>query len=234
MKKLCFVLIAVSFLMIFVSCGKKEEPEAVEPEETATPEPTVQIIDMEAAEPTPSPEPVYYEEPKDDETVMTSYIMSDADMDIALCDELGSKDGISVVSNEFEGQIIYYIIPENDSTDVNKAIGNVIVTMDENCITEARCSVFMNDMGKNKEKFKTVFEFFRDEFPLTAVCNIGETVWNKVKEEVPMDFDDACSKVSTGIIDETKEVEEEEENVLSFGKFSYSTNRDSATFTFKA
>ena len=223
MKKTVIILFCILMVLVMFGCAKKAEPEET-PEPTAEPTATPEIIMIETPVPTATPEP------KKVGNDMKGILISDADVDSVMNDDVGAWDGFSVVTNEEISETVFYVIAEADSEDLDKAVGSVIMTYDENTVSKVVCNVFTDQYKQNPEACKKLFDYFKNDFALSIIGNITEEAWKSVLDEINMDFEEALLSVSEEDQDET--VEQEAAEGVSKGQFTYTVDTNVVSFTY--
>ena len=91
MKKTIIILCCILMVFVMFGCAKKAEPVEETPEPTAEPTATPEIITIETPVPTATPEP------KKVGNDMKGILISDADVDSVMNDDVAEWEGFSVV-----------------------------------------------------------------------------------------------------------------------------------------
>ena len=99
---------------------------------------------------------------------------------------------------EYEGQSIFYVIPENNSVDETKAIGSVVMNYDTNRVTSLNCQVDLTKLDMHKAQIEQLYTYFRDQFPFEVVSGLTEEAWSALQTQLDMSFDSAVAASATG------------------------------------
>lgn len=203
MKKLMLLVIAALVVAGLVFCvtlnartkapaeGTPTEVPELTPEPTATPEPTTEPVIIEIADPTPNPDTVSSE--------LKDLVISDADVDAVMIEDVHAWQGFSVVSVGYEGQqTIFYVIPDDTSTDISTAIGEVVMSFNNDMVNSLNCRVYLDSMKKNEDKIRKLYDYFLNSFPVEVVGNLDPTVWVSIRDYIDMSFDAASAAAASG------------------------------------
>ena len=224
MKKTIIILCCILMVFVMFGCGKKAEPVEETPEPTAEPTATPEIITIETPVPTATPEP------KKVGNDMKGILISDADVDSVMNDDVAAWEGFSVVTNDDVSETVFYVISEENSEDLNKAVGSVIMTYDENTVSKVVCNVFTDQYKNNPEACKKLFDYFKNDFALSIIGNLTEETWNSILDEINMDLEEALQSVSEENLNETEEQEAAEG--VSKGQFTYTVDTNVVSFAY--
>lgn len=225
MKKSIAILCCILMVTAIFGCAKKTEPAEVTPEPTAEPTATPEIITIETPVPTATPEP------KKVGNDMKGILISDADVDSVMNDDVAEWDGFSVVTNDDLNETVFYVIPEENSEDLSKVIGSVIMTYNENTVSKVVCNVFTDQYKNNPEACRKLFDYFKNDFALSIIGNLTEDTWKSILNEIDMDFDVALESVSDQV-NETEEQEAEPAEGVSKGQFTYTVDTNVVSFSY--
>ena len=224
MKKTIIILCCILMVFVMFGCAKKAEPVEETPEPTAEPTATPEIITIETPFPTATPEP------KKVGNDMKGILISDADVDSVMNDDVAEWEGFSVVTNDEVSETVFYVISEENSEDLNKAVGSVIMTYDENTVSKVVCNVFTDQYKNNPEACKKLFDYFKNDFALSIIGNLTEETWKSILDEINMDFEEALQSVSEENLNETEEQEAAEG--VSKGQFTYTVDTNVVSFAY--
>ncbi len=224
MKKTIIILCCILMVLVMFGCAKKAEPVEETPEPTAEPTATPEIITIETPVPTATPEP------KKVGNDMKGILISDADVDSVMNDDVAAWEGFSVVTNDDVSETVFYVISEENSEDLNKAVGSVIMTYDENTVSKVVCNVFTDQYKNNPEACKKLFDYFKNDFALSIIGNLTEETWKSILDEINMDFEEALQSVSEENLNETEEQEAVEG--VSKGQFTYTVDTNVVSFAY--
>ena len=225
MKKVIAILCCMLMAASIFGCAKKTEPAAETPEPTAEPTPTPEIITIETPVPTATPEP------KKVGNDMKGILISDADVDSVMNDDVAEWEGFSVVTNDDLNETVFYVIPEENSEDLSKVIGSVIMTYNENTVSKVVCNVYTDQYKNNPEACKKLFDYFKNDFALSIIGNLTEDTWKSVIEDIDMDLDVALQSVLDDV-NETEEQETEPAEGISKGQFTYTVDTNVVSFSY--
>ena len=224
MKRTIIFLFCILMVFAMFGCAKKAEPVEETPEPTAEPTATPEIITIETPVPTATPEP------KKVGNDMKGILISDADVDSVMNDDVAAWEGFSVVTNDDMSETVFYVISEENSEDLSKAVGSVIMTYDENTVSRVVCNVFTDQYKNNSEACKKLFDYFKNDFALSIIGNLTEETWKSILDEINMDFEEALQSVSEENLNETEEQEAAEG--VSKGQFTYTVDTNVVSFTY--
>ena len=224
MKKTIIILCCILMVFVMFGCAKKAEPVEETPEPTAEPTATPEIITIATPVPTATPEP------KKVGNDMKGILISDADVDSVMNDDVAEWEGFSVVTNDEVSETVFYVISEENSEDLNKAVGSVIMTYDENTVSKVVCNVFTDQYKNNPEACKKLFDYFKNDFALSIIGNLTEETWKSILDEINMDFEEALQSVSEENLNETEEQEAAEG--VSKGQFTYTVDTNVVSFAY--
>lgn len=159
---------------------------------TATPEPTKapDTVDFVIAPATP--------EPVRAESLMKNFIISEADVDGVMLEDVDAWEGWKVIPVEYEGRMDYYAIPSETETDTEKAAGVVAVSMNENHVECVSCRVFPGKEEVDQEAVKTFYNYLVEKFPFEVVSGLTHEAWEATQKEVDMTFDHAVELANSG------------------------------------
>ncbi|MDO4492287.1 MAG: hypothetical protein Q4C53_00205 [Clostridia bacterium] len=194
MKALKVLTIAAVCALAVVSvtgCKKEASPEAPLTEPTAVPTAT--------PEPTPAPETVDFvlapatPEPVKAEKLMRGFVISDADVEAVMMEDVAGWEGWSVVQVQYDGQprTDYYAIPLKDEKDTEKAVAAVTVTLNENNVEAVSVRVFVGKEDTDHEAAKTFYAYAKDKFPFAVVGGLTEEAWAATNAEIDMSYERA-------------------------------------------
>ena len=195
MKKRLFILLISTLLILSLAACQNEatvegaEVAAVSPTAapSVTPEPVVMI---ETTDATPAPEK--------DFQVLEGLIISDADVDAVLMEDVDGWEGFSVLNVEYNGQTVFYIIPEEDSLDETKAIGSVLMNYDTNRVNSVSCKVDLSKKDSNGAELEKLYDYFRDEFCFAAIGGVTEGAWQSLLSQLDMTYASAVASSQSG------------------------------------
>ena len=224
MKKTIIVLCCIMMVVSVFGCAKKTEPVEATPEATAEPTATPEIITIETPVPTATPEP------KKVGNDMKGILISDADVDSVLNDDVAGWEGYSVVTNDDITETVFYVIPEEDSEDLDKVIGSVVMSYNENTVSNVVCYVYTDQYKNYPEECKKLFDYFKNDFALSIIGNLTEETWKSVIEDIDMDFEAALQNVSETVEEETEEQSQAEG--VSKGQFTYTVDTNVVSFSY--
>ena len=224
MKRAIAILCCLLMVFAIFGCSKKAEPVEETPEPTAEPTATPEIITIETPKPTATPEP------KKVGNDMKGILISDADVDSVMNDDVAEWKGYSVVTNDDLSETVFYVIPEENSEDLNKAIGSVIMSYNENTVSKVVCNVFTDQYKNNPDACKKLFDYFKNDFALSVIGNLTEETWKSILDEIDMDFDVALQSVSEENLNETEEQVQAEG--VSKGQFTYTVDTNVVSFSY--
>ena len=192
MKKiniLFLLLILVFTLCMFTGCEKKEETITATVAPVETPEPTKEPDTVSFALATPSPVPVFARD------LMKAFIISDADVDAVMTEDVENWEGWKVFREEYEGQVVYYPVPDENAVNTEKAVGSVYVNLNNDFVENMSIRVFVNSFDSDPEKTKEFYEYVIGRFPMDTIASITEDAWNLTKNEIDMTYDHVLSEV---------------------------------------
>lgn len=233
MKKSILVLIFVLCIFLTFGCSQKKEAEEV----VETPEPTEEVINVidfatVVPKPTETPVPENKEEEQEEKTVtgekansenyekkLVKFSMGDgADLEYVITDIIGEWNNTTVIPNEGDGVVNYYIIPKKKAKKIDDSVACITVYSDEMVIREIDCTVFLDGYEKNKEYIDKVYAFFKDEMPVEVIANFDKDAWKILNETGELDFDK--------IYKEAEKVKEGEKKEYKHGSFSLEISAD--------
>ena len=136
--------------------------------------------------------------PEAEPVTFSDLVISDADVDGVMNEDVNGWDGFSVLTVEYEGQSIFYVIPENNSVDETKAIGSVVMNYDTNRVTSLNCQVDLTKLDMHKAQIEQLYTYFRDQFPFEVVSGLTEEAWSALQTQLDMSFDSAVAASATG------------------------------------
>ena len=224
MKKTFVFLCCVLMALLVFGCAKKTDIVEETPEPTAEPTATPEIVTIETPVPTATPEP------KKVGNDMKGILISDADVDSVMNDDVAAWEGFSVVTNDDAAETVFYVIAEENSEDLSKAVGSVVMTYGDDMVSKVVCNVFTDQNKNNPEACKKLFDYFKNDFALSIIGNLTEETWKSILEEINMDYEEALLSVSEENLDETEEHEEVEG--ISKGQFTYTVDTNVVSFAY--
>lgn len=217
MKRYSYIALLAALLLVFcVGCTKAPGAEGtptVVPEAIATPEPTPVTVEFEIAQDTP-------EETDDSKDILKNLVISDADVDFILSEEVHGWEQVDVITEFYDRQTMFYIVPEGE-TEVEGAIGAVLMSFDEDKVNMLSCQVFLQTMKKNETLIQNLYNYYMNTFPLEVVGNLDEASWKSVGSYIDMRFETAVAAANSGT--ETRDL---------CGQFVYHIAKDLISFDF--
>lgn len=190
--KLFLCVFCVVMLIGLCACSKDAQKAEVTPEPTATPVPTKEPDTFEFVLASPTPEP--------DRAVnhMQGFIISDADVDGVMMEDVNGWEGWTVVMQEYEGKFEYYAVPKEGAETIEEAVGYVSVSLNENCVQSMSCITFFDRDDLDAEAAKKFYEYLRNSFPFEVVANLDEEGWKLANQEIDMSYEHVLSEVQAG------------------------------------
>ena len=207
MRKILLLAVAVVVVVALVlgistsSCkkapteGTPTEVPQLTPEATATPEPTAEPVLIEIADETPSPE----EAVAAVSTELRDLVISDADVDAVMIEDVHAWPGFSVKDVVYDGQqTIFYVIPDDVGEDIESAIGEVVMSFNNDMVNSLNCKVYLHSIKKNEDKIKKLYDYFLNTFPIEVVGNLNQNAWYAIRDIIHMDFESAAAAAASG------------------------------------
>lgn len=206
------IMLVVLMAVSLCSCKKDEAPVPT-PEPTATPVPTPEpeVVSFSISTPTPTPENVADK--------LKDFVISDADVDGVMNEDVEEWEGYSVLTVEYEGQTVFYVIHSEEDPDEKDAIGSVTMAYDEEGVTSLSCMI---NMEKNDEEgIQKLYNYFRESFPTEVIGNLSEENWQKVLNKFDLSYKKASELSKSGT--ESRDI---------FGQFVFHISKESISFDF--
>jgi len=175
--------------------GTPTEAPQMTPEATATPEPTAEPIVIELSEDVEAAQAEAISTASED---LKDLVISDADVDAVMIEDVHAWQGFSVKTVEYEQQTIFYVIADDIGSDETNAIGAVIMSYNTDMVNSLNCQVYLDSIKKNEDKIRKLYDYFLNTFPVEVVGNLDVDAWMGIRDVIHMDFDSAAESAASG------------------------------------